>query len=191
MSVLELSSTNTVFFVDLPDPCLLVVLQCSPDDPAGLCSAARAHSRLQCQCKCISADVYQQKQVARVMMYARKYSRVHSISLQGAAMPRHPRHICDSEAQPTTCSQNSETPSVPFQGTTRRSVCPQTCSCTPCTLTVWQCSCSQAEAQPGVQDVLGCAIGGSCEILDDVSSNASFDDTGLGLPTMPVTGPSG
>ena len=85
MSVLELSSTNTVFFVDLPDPCLLVVLQCSPDDPAGLCSAARAHSRLQCQCKCISADVYQQKQVARVLMYARKYSHVHIISLQGAA----------------------------------------------------------------------------------------------------------
>jgi hypothetical protein len=31
----------------LPDPCLLTVLQyCAADDQRGLCSAARAHSRL-------------------------------------------------------------------------------------------------------------------------------------------------
>jgi hypothetical protein len=32
--------------LQLPDTCLLAVLQCLADDPASLCSAARAHSRL-------------------------------------------------------------------------------------------------------------------------------------------------
>jgi hypothetical protein len=32
--------------LELPDPCLLAVLQCLADDPASLFSAARAHSRL-------------------------------------------------------------------------------------------------------------------------------------------------
>jgi hypothetical protein len=32
--------------LELPDPCLLAVLQHCADDPGSLCSAARAHSRL-------------------------------------------------------------------------------------------------------------------------------------------------
>lgn len=32
--------------LELPDPCLLLVLACLADDPASVCSAARAHSML-------------------------------------------------------------------------------------------------------------------------------------------------
>jgi hypothetical protein len=41
-----MADEEAVSLLQLPDPCLLAVLQCLADDAASLCSAARTHSRL-------------------------------------------------------------------------------------------------------------------------------------------------
>ena len=44
--VCRVDQTDSCHLLQLPDPCLLAVMQCCADDPRSLFSAARAHSRL-------------------------------------------------------------------------------------------------------------------------------------------------
>jgi hypothetical protein len=193
--VLELPSTDTVSLIDLPDPCLLAVFQCLADDPASLCSAARAHSRLHqaaaAALRSVTAKVVRQKQVDSVLMYLRKYSHVDSISLQGA--PKAPLQLGDSANSVLARFRN------PFSSRGRPDkVClrqmPPNLQLHPL-----QLDSVAVQLQPGggFQGVLGCGVAGltklqlgSCELLDSGAICLSDGETWGRGPTAAVLGPA-
>jgi hypothetical protein len=72
-------SSCSSLLLALPDPCLLAVLQCcAADDQRSLCSAARAHSRLQqaavLALRSVRVGVTKQAQADGVLSYLRKYA---------------------------------------------------------------------------------------------------------------------
>lgn len=75
--------------LDLPDPCLLKVLQCCADDQRSLFNAARAHPTLHraavVALSSISADIWRQRKVdGAVLLYLSKYRQhVHSVTVAG------------------------------------------------------------------------------------------------------------
>jgi hypothetical protein len=75
-------------FLQLPDPCLLLVLKGCAEDPRSLFSAARAHSRLHqaavVAASSIRAAIKQQQQADSVLLYLRDHGQhVSSIDLHG------------------------------------------------------------------------------------------------------------
>jgi hypothetical protein len=88
-SLLEpVPAAGTGSLVDLPEPCLLMVLRCLADDQISLCSAARAHSRLHQAAvtvlHSITAVIEQQQQADSVLVYFSKHGQhIDSISLKG------------------------------------------------------------------------------------------------------------
>jgi hypothetical protein len=77
----------------LPDPCLLLVLQCfAADDYRSLFNAARAHSRLhQAAVRSITASVRHQQQMEGVIAYVGKHSQhVNGLKLEDKA----PDQLC-------------------------------------------------------------------------------------------------
>jgi hypothetical protein len=82
------SAQESSMLLQLPDPCLLAVLQCCADDPRSLFSAARSHSRLHqaavLALRSITAVLRHQQQVDSVVLYVSKYGqRTDSINLAG------------------------------------------------------------------------------------------------------------
>jgi hypothetical protein len=79
--------------LELPDPCLLQVLQCCADDLRSLCSVARAHSRLH-QAAVLAArahnslavEINQQQQVDDLMLYLSTQQERQLVSIKA---PRH------------------------------------------------------------------------------------------------------
>ena len=75
--------------LDLPDPCLLKVLQCCADDQRSLFNAARAHPTLHraavVALSSISADIWRQRKVdGAVLLYWSKYRQhVRSVTVAG------------------------------------------------------------------------------------------------------------
>mgnify|MGYP001807265084 CR=1 FL=1 len=75
--------------LQLPDPCLVVVLRCCADDPRSMCSAARAHSRLHqaavVALSSITVALANQQQLDSLMLgYLSNHSQhIDSISLKG------------------------------------------------------------------------------------------------------------
>jgi hypothetical protein len=73
---------------ELPDPCLLAVLQCcAANDQGSLCSAARAHSRLHqaavLALRSITAVVTRQEQADSVLLYLSKHGQhLDSVSIE-------------------------------------------------------------------------------------------------------------
>ena len=88
----------------LPDPCLLLVLQCfAADDYRSLIHAARAHSRLHqaavVALRSITASVRHQQQMEGVIAYVGKHSQ--HVNSRGQS----PRSIVPPPATPTAAAQ--------------------------------------------------------------------------------------
>jgi hypothetical protein len=85
---------GTSQLLQLPDPCLLVVLQCCADDLHSLFNAARAHSRLhQAAVQALSSvtvsRIQQQQQLDGLLRYLSKYG--HQVDLMDLACSRFDR----------------------------------------------------------------------------------------------------
>jgi hypothetical protein len=77
--------------LQLPDPCLLTVLQCCADDLSSLFSAARAHSRLHqaaaVALSSITVKLGQQQQAEGLLKYMSSHGQhVDSMELEGATL---------------------------------------------------------------------------------------------------------